>query len=116
MSFNWWLVAEVVELGHLCRRERAACLPRVSRGVDAGVALGAVASNECRIYTAPMTTALKSEIKKLARESVREVLDIEMMRLRASLLPYVSEKEQKNIEKLYQKPSGRAVRTVRMRI
>ena len=108
MSFNWWLVAEVVELLHLRRRERAV--------VDTHVALGAVASNECTIYTAPMTTALKSEIKKLARESVREVLDIEMMRLRASLLPYVSEKEQKNIEKLYQKPSGRAVRTVRMRI
>ena len=63
-----------------------------------------------------MTTALKNEIKRLARESVREVLDIEMMRLRASLLPSVSKKEQQGINKLYKKPSGRAVRTIRVRI
>ena len=63
-----------------------------------------------------MITALRNEIKRLARESVREVLDIEMMRLRASLLPSVSEQEQKDIEKLYKKPSGRAVRTVRIRV
>jgi len=60
-----------------------------------------------------MTMALKNEIKKLARESVREVLDTEMMRLRASLLPVVSQKEQKNIEKLYSKPSRHSSRTVR---
>ena len=63
-----------------------------------------------------MTTALKSEIKKLARASVREVLASEMMRLRASLLATVSHKEQKNIEKLYKKPSGKGVRSVRVRI
>ena len=63
-----------------------------------------------------MTTALKDEIKRLAREGVREVIDTEMMRLRASLLLSVSQKEQKNIEKLYKKPSRQAVRTVRVRV
>jgi hypothetical protein len=63
-----------------------------------------------------MTTALKNEIKKLAQESVREVLAIEMMRLRASLLSAVSKKEQRDIEKRYKNPSGRAVRSVRIRI
>jgi len=63
-----------------------------------------------------MTTALKDEIKRLAREGVREVIDTEMMRLRASLLLSVSQKEQKNIEKLYKKPSRQAVRTIRVRI
>jgi len=63
-----------------------------------------------------MTTALKDEIKRLAREGVREVIDTEMMRLRASLLLSVSQKEQKNIDKLYKKPSRQAVRTIRVRI
>jgi hypothetical protein len=63
-----------------------------------------------------MTTALKNEIRKLARESVREVIDSEMMRLRASLLPSVSKKEQQNIDKLYKNPSRQTVRTVRVHI
>ena len=67
-------------------------------------------------YTTKMTTAMKNEIKRIVRESVREVMDAEIIRLRASLVPYVSQKEQKNIEKLYKKPSGRTVRTVRMSV
>ena len=63
-----------------------------------------------------VATELKTEIRKLARASVREALEHEMLKLRTSLVPYVSHKEQKNIEKLYKKPSGRAVRTVRMRV
>ncbi len=65
-------------------------------------------------YTISMTTALKHEIKRLARESVRKVLTTEMMRLRASLLATVSKKEQRNIDTLYKKPSGKAVRSVRV--
>ena len=68
------------------------------------------------VYWQSMTTALKDEIKRLAREGVREVIDTEMMRLRASLLLSVSQKEQKNIDKLYKKPSRQAVRTIRVRI
>ena len=63
-----------------------------------------------------MTMALKKEIKKLARESVREVLKEELMRGRAQNLPLVSAKEQRAIEKLYKKPTRRSVRTLRMHL
>jgi len=63
-----------------------------------------------------MTTALKHEIRKLARESVREALQEELTLLRAMHMPFVSNKEQKNIEKLYKAPSRTAVRSVRVRI
>lgn len=63
-----------------------------------------------------MTTALKEEIKKMARESFREVLREELMRGRASALPFVSAKEQRAIEKLHHKPSRRVARTLRVRI
>jgi len=35
------------------------------------------------------------------------------MKLRASLLPYVSEKEQEEIEKLYKKPSRKVKKSLR---
>ena len=60
-----------------------------------------------------MTTALKSEIRHLARESVREALESEMTKIRVSLTSLISHKEQLDIEKLYKKPSNRAVRTLR---
>jgi len=63
-----------------------------------------------------MSTALKNEIKKLARESVREALQEELALLRVLHLPLVSKKEQKNIERLYKAPSRFAVRSVRVRI
>ena len=63
-----------------------------------------------------MSTALKNEIKELARQSVREALQEELALLRALHLPTTSAKEQRNIEKLYKKPSGRSVRTIRVRI
>jgi hypothetical protein len=58
-----------------------------------------------------MTTALKNEIKRLARESVREALEEEVLRFNASRLPLVSEKEQKQIEKLYKRPFHQSVAT-----
>jgi len=39
------------------------------------------------------------------KESVREVFSQELMKFRALLLPMVSPKEQKDIEKRYGKPS-----------
>lgn len=63
-----------------------------------------------------MTTALKNEIKELARASVREALQEELTLLRAMHLPLVSKKEQQNIEKLYKKPSRHAIRAVRVRV
>ena len=63
-----------------------------------------------------MTTALKNQIKELARRSVREALTEELMKARAGILPFISTKEQKEIEKLYKKPSHHVVRMVRTRI
>lgn len=44
---------------------------------------------------------LKKEIKKVIVETIQQ----EMMKLRGDLLPYISNEEQKDIEKLYKKPS-----------
>ena len=63
-----------------------------------------------------MTTTLKNEIQKIASESVREALQEELTLLRASHLPLVSKKEQKNIEKLYKQPSRHSIKEVRVRI
>ncbi len=63
-----------------------------------------------------MTTALRNEIRELARKSVREALAEEFMKARAGALPFVSAKEQADIEKLYGKPSNKGVRSIRIRI
>lgn len=64
-----------------------------------------------------MTTAiLKKEIKTIAKASVQEALAEELMRWRSKQLPPVSAREQKDIEKRYGKPSGKGVRTIRVRI
>lgn len=57
---------------------------------------------------------LENEIRILARNNVREAIEAEMSRVRALLLPLVSKKEQRNIERLYKKPSRRSVRTLRV--
>ncbi|MEK7534475.1 MAG: hypothetical protein AAB600_04005 [Patescibacteria group bacterium] len=51
------------------------------------------------------------QLKMLVKESVKEALVSEVMKLRALLLPYVSQKEQKGIERLYGKPSRKIVKT-----
>ncbi|MBI2612427.1 hypothetical protein HYW59_01255 [Candidatus Kaiserbacteria bacterium] len=61
------------------------------------------------------TTTLKNEIRRLAHKSVHEALEAEMARIRGMLLPLVSKKEQREIEKLYKKPSHRAERSIRTR-
>ncbi len=61
-----------------------------------------------------MITMLENEIRILARNNVREAIEAEMSRVRALLLPLVSKKEQRNIERLYKKPSRRSVRTLRV--
>lgn len=58
----------------------------------------------------------KKELKVLMRESVREVLSQELMKLRALFLPFVSQKEQKNIEKLYKEPTRRAAKSMEIEI
>jgi len=46
----------------------------------------------------------KDELAKLIKEAVKESMEIEFMKLRASLIPYISDEEQKDIETLYGKP------------
>ncbi|MFH0859408.1 MAG: hypothetical protein V1868_02230 [Patescibacteria group bacterium] len=53
-----------------------------------------------------MTTTLsETKLKSLIKESVKEVLENELMKLRAFSLSEVSKKEQKDIEKRYGSPS-----------
>ncbi len=46
------------------------------------------------------------------KELVREVVQEELMKLRASLLPFTSDEEQANIEQLYGKPSDEVDRVL----
>jgi len=57
------------------------------------------------------TQVVKKEIKALVKEGVKEALGVEFMKLRAALMPLISEKEQKDIELRYKKPSRKATRT-----
>lgn len=61
-------------------------------------------------------TIPKKELKTAVRESVREALSQEFMKLRALLLPSVSKKEQKDIEKLYGKPSRKTAKSIEIKI
>jgi len=63
-----------------------------------------------------MTTALKKEIQKMARESVREALQEEFDLMSMFDIPLASSTEQREIEKLYKKPSRRSMRTLRTQI
>ncbi len=60
-----------------------------------------------------MTTALKKQIQKMARESVREAIQKEFDLMSVFDIPIVSSTEQREIERLYKKPSRRGVRTLR---
>lgn len=52
-----------------------------------------------------VTTLNDKKLKSLIKESVKEVLEIELMKLRAFVLPEVTHEEQKDVEKRYGKPS-----------
>jgi hypothetical protein len=57
-------------------------------------------------------TIPKKELKTVIKESVREVLNQELMKFRALLLPLISEKEQKDIERRYGRPSRKLAKTI----
>lgn len=63
-----------------------------------------------------MITIPKEELKTVIRESVREALQEELIKLRALFLPFVSQKEQKNIEKLYVKPSRNVDKRIHIQV
>lgn len=52
-----------------------------------------------------VTTISEKKLKSLIKQSFREVLGTELMNLRALALPEISKKEQKDIERRYDKPS-----------
>jgi hypothetical protein len=54
-----------------------------------------------------LMTVSKNEIKRAVQEGVREAFGNEMARMRALLLPYVSEREQADLVRRYKKPSRR---------
>jgi hypothetical protein len=53
----------------------------------------------------PPIVISKKELRTAVKEGVREVLGQELMKLYAILIPFVSEKEQRDIERFYRKPS-----------
>ena len=61
-------------------------------------------------------TIPKKELKTVVKESIREVLEQELMKFRALLTPLISQKEQKDIEKRYNRPSRKAAKSVEIQI
>jgi len=58
----------------------------------------------------------EKKLKLLMKESVREVMRAEIMQFRAFVLPEISEKEQKDIEKRYVNPSRKACKEYELKI
>ena len=64
-----------------------------------------------------MTTSVsEKKLKSLIRESVREALGTEVMKLRALALPGVSAREQRDIERRYGRPSRKRARSQALRV
>jgi len=61
-------------------------------------------------------TLSEKNIKNIIKESVREIFEQESIKFRALFLPSVSQKEQKNIEKLYGKPSRDVAKSLKIKI
>jgi len=52
-----------------------------------------------------MSGAEIKELKKEISSIIKKTIQIEMMKIRTELIPYISENEQKEIEELYDKPT-----------
>lgn len=61
-------------------------------------------------------TIPKRELKIIVKESIREIFEQESMKFRALFAPFVSQKEQKDIEKRYNRPSRRIAKSIETRI
>ena len=61
-------------------------------------------------------TILKKELKTIIKESIQEIIKQESMKFRALFLPLVSQKEQKDIEKRYGKPSRRIAKSIEIKL
>lgn len=63
-----------------------------------------------------VTTVNEKKLKSLIKESIKEVLETELMKLRAFVLPEITREEQKDIEGRYGKPSRKRVKTYALEI
>jgi hypothetical protein len=63
-----------------------------------------------------ITTISDKKLRSFIRESIKEVLEAEFMKLRALMLPNVSDREQKDIEKRYGRPSRKKVKTLSVNV
>lgn len=59
-----------------------------------------------------MTTITEQGLKRIVKEGVREALAAEIMKLRALAVPEISEREQKDVERRYPRPSRRIAKTI----
>jgi hypothetical protein len=67
-------------------------------------------------YNMATITIPKKELKAVVKESIREVLIQESMKLRALLSLSVSQKEQKDIERLYRTPLHSSAKSIEIEI
>ena len=56
------------------------------------------------------------KIENLIKESVKKAMALEFMKLRADLISFVSDKEQREIEKLYNKPARKIAKSIKVRL
>jgi len=54
----------------------------------------------------------EAKLKKIVKEAVKDALEEEIMKMRLLFAPYVSNEEQKEIERSYGKPSKETARTL----
>ncbi len=54
----------------------------------------------------------ETKLKEIVKEAVKDALDDEIMRIRLLFASYVSDEEQKEIERNYGKPSKETVKTL----
>ena len=57
-------------------------------------------------------TIPKTELKSVIKESVREALSQELMKLRVLTLPFILQREQKDIEKRYVRPLRKSAKII----
>ena len=61
-------------------------------------------------------TIPKEELKTIVKESVREIFEQESIKFRALFMSLVSQKEQRDIEKRYGKPSRKIAKSTEIKI
>lgn len=59
-----------------------------------------------------LETISENKFKKIIRDAVKDAIEEEMAKLRLLVAPYISDEEQKDIEKAYKAPSKQAGKTL----